>query len=67
MKNQQNNIYQIGFGYAEGNQIEIDTLAKDEYRLICRDHFSQNFVDYYVHKSDLKGLADFIYKYLENN
>lgn len=59
------NIFPIGS--TEGNQIEIDDIGNDEYRLICRDHFSQNFVDYYVHRNNLKGLADFIYKIIDQN
>lgn len=56
-------IYSLG---TEGNMIEIDQLPDGTYRLICRDHFSENFVDYYVDEKQLKGLADFIYEYLEN-
>lgn len=58
------NIYRIG---NEGNQVEIDRLNDNSYRVICRDHFSENFVDYYVDEKQLKGLADFILKYLEND
>lgn len=57
------NIYRIG---NQGNQVEIDLLNTNSYRVICRDHFSENFVDYYVSREELKGLADFILKYLEN-
>lgn len=57
-------IFPIG---NEGNQVEIDDIGKGEYRLICRDHFSQNFVDYYVTEKELKGLADFLNKCLESN
>lgn len=65
MKTETDNIYTIGT--SEGNQIEIDSLGKEEYRLICRDHFSENFVDYYVHRNNLVGLMEFIKRYLENN
>lgn len=65
MKTQTDNIFPIGT--AEGNQIEIDSLGKDEYRLIFRDHFSENFVDYYIHRNNLVGLMEFIKRYLENN
>lgn len=58
-----NDIFSIG---TEGNQVEIDSLNDGTYRVICRDHFSENFVDYYVDEKQLKGLADFILKYLEN-
>jgi hypothetical protein len=64
MKTETDNIFPIGT--TEGNQIEIDDIGKGEYRLICRDHFSQNFVDYYVHRNNLKGLADFINRYLQS-
>ena len=56
-----NDIYSLS---SEGNQIEIDHLSDNSYRMICRDHFSENFVDYYLSKNELKGLADFIYDYL---
>lgn len=55
------NIYRIR---NEGNQIEIDYLGKEEYRLICRDHYSENFVDYYVDEGTLRRLADFINEFL---
>ena len=35
MKTQTDNIFPIGT--SEGNMIEIDSLGKDEYRLIYRD------------------------------
>lgn len=58
-----NNIYPLG---NDGNQIEIDHIGKGEFRLICRDHFSQNFVDYYVTEKELKGLIKFINGLLKN-
>lgn len=56
-------IYPIG---NEGNQIEIDLLSNNSYRMICRDHFSENFVDYYTSAEELRGLAEFINRYLDN-
>lgn len=64
MQTQNNNIFPIG---TEGNQIEIDQLMDGIYRVICRDHFSENFVDYYVNEKELRGLTDFLNNYLENN
>lgn len=55
--NTQSNIFKIG---TAGNQVEIDYLGKGEYRLICRDHYSENFVDYYVDEGTLRGLTEFI-------
>lgn len=57
------NIYRIG---NQGNQVEIDLLNTNSYRVICRDHFSENFVDYYMDEKQLKGLAEFINRYLDN-
>lgn len=57
-------IYSLG---TEGNMIEIDQLPDGTYRLICRDHYNENFVDYYVGERELKDLADFINEFLENN
>ena len=55
--NHESNIYKIG---TAGNQVEIDYLGKGKYRLICRDHYSENFVDYYVNEQELAELAEFI-------
>lgn len=55
-------IYHIGH---KGNQIEIDSLGLNSYRVIIRDHYTQNYIDYYLNKEELLGLADFINRYLE--
>lgn len=62
-----NPIYRIG---NKGNQIELYSLDKDSYRLICRSvdehHQYQTHIVYSMNKNEVQGLADFLNYYLEN-
>ena len=61
-------VYRID---SHGNTIEISNINPDKTELICwsvdgHDMY-KSIIVYSMDKNNLKGLADFIYKYLENN
>lgn len=51
------NDYPIG---TEGNRISLDHLKGDDYRLMIFDHYSQNFIDFYLSRKEVVGLAEFL-------
>lgn len=50
-----------------GNKISLDTISDNNYRLMIVDHYTQNFIDFYMTKQELVGLAEFIHNYLEKD
>lgn len=51
------NDYPIG---TDGNRISLDHLTGDDYRLMIFDHYSQNFIDFYLNRKEVVGLAEFL-------
>lgn len=54
--------YPIG---KEGNSVSVSHVKDDWYTLDISDHYDQNTIEFFVHRDDIKGLADFLQKCLE--
>lgn len=51
----------------EGNSVCLEQSLNDWFKFTTIDHYNENSVGIYLHKEELKGLAEFILKYLDNN